>query len=71
MNLANQSSLIPEIMIQQQTTKTSSNNKEVPRRYSRLRTISNKHDQEKEQQESNTRRCRSLSRIRTVKKSAI
>ncbi|CAF5015651.1 unnamed protein product, partial [Rotaria socialis] len=39
--------------------------------YSRLRTISNKHDQEKEQQESNTRRCRSLSRIRTVKKSAI
>ncbi|CAF4042167.1 unnamed protein product, partial [Rotaria magnacalcarata] len=69
MNLANQSSLIPEIMIQQQTTKTSSNNKEVPRRYSRLRTMPNKHDKEKEQQESDTRRCRSLSRIRTVKKS--
>ncbi|CAF3359355.1 unnamed protein product [Rotaria sp. Silwood1] len=54
---------------QQQQSKTTNNTKEIPRRYSRLRTISNKQD--KEQQESDARRCRSLSRIRTVKKSAI
>ena len=45
--------------------------KEIPRRYSRLKTISNKPDKEQEQQQFELRRCRSLSRIRTVKKSDI
>ncbi|CAF2723152.1 unnamed protein product [Rotaria sp. Silwood2] len=69
MNLTNLSPLPTENVQQQQQTKTTNNTKEIPRRYSRLRTISNKQD--KEQQESDVRRCRSLSRIRTVKKSAI
>ncbi|CAF1055591.1 unnamed protein product [Rotaria sordida] len=72
MNLTNLSPLSTENVLQQQQqqqTKSTNNTKEIPRRYSRLRTISNKQD--KEQQESDLRRCRSLSRIRTVKKSAI
>ena len=51
---------------------TITNSKEIPRRYSRLRTMTNKQD--KDQQRSapvEARRCRSLSRVRTVKKSAI
>jgi hypothetical protein len=48
---------------------TTTSNKEIPRRYSRLRTLGNKHD--KEQQQFELRRCRSLSKIRTVKKSDI
>jgi hypothetical protein len=64
MNVANLSPLPAADIPQQQT-----NTKEIPRRYSRLRTISNKQD--KEQQQFELRRCRSLSRIRTVKKSAI
>ncbi|CAF5206709.1 unnamed protein product, partial [Rotaria magnacalcarata] len=47
------------------------NNKEIPRRYSRLKTISNKPDKEQQQQQFELRRCRSLSKIRTVKKSDI
>ncbi|CAF0822434.1 unnamed protein product [Rotaria sordida] len=47
------------------------NTKEIPRRYSRLRTISNKQDKEQQQQEFELRRCRSLSKTRTVKKSDI
>lgn len=45
--------------------------KEVPRRYSRLRTLTHKQDKEQEQQQFELRRCRSLSKIRTVKKSDI
>jgi hypothetical protein len=76
MNLANPSSLSTENTIQhhqqQQKTNISTNNKEIPRRYSRLRTISNKHDKEQQQQQQfELRRCRSLSKIRTVKKSDI
>ncbi|CAF0853616.1 unnamed protein product [Rotaria sp. Silwood1] len=52
-------------------TSQQNNNKEIPRRYSRLRTISNKQDKEQEQQQYELRRCRSLSKIRTVKKSDI
>ncbi|UJR25298.1 hypothetical protein I4U23_006650 [Adineta vaga] len=60
--------LLPkEKMIEEQQQQTK--NKDVPRRYSRLKTISNKQD--KEQQQFELRRSRSLSRIRTVKKSAI
>ena len=56
-----------EKLVEQQRTK----NKDVPRRYSRLKTISNKQDKEQYEQQFELRRCRSLSRIRTVKKSAI
>ncbi|CAF0931893.1 unnamed protein product [Adineta ricciae] len=56
-----------EKLVEQQQTK----NKNVPRRYSRLKTISNKQDKEQHEQQFELRRCRSLSRIRTVKKSAI
>jgi hypothetical protein len=65
-NLANLPPLPAENTIQQQT-----NTKEIPRRYSRLRTISNKHDKEQQQQQFELRRSRSLSKIRTVKKSDI
>ena len=54
----------------QQKTTNSHSHKEIPRRYSRLRTISNKHDKE-QQEQFQLRRCRSLSKIRTVKKSDI
>jgi hypothetical protein len=74
MNLTNSSSLPAEDTTQQQQqqpqTNTTTNHKEVPRRYSRLRTISNKQDKE-QQQQFDLRRCRSLSKIRTVKKSSI
>jgi len=70
MNLANPPPLPAENTVQQQQTSNSNNNKEIPRRYSRLRTISNKQDKE-QQQEFELRRCRSLSKIRTVKKSDI
>jgi len=55
----------------QQTTRMS--NKEIPRRYSRLRTLASKQDKEQQQQQQqfDLRRCRSLSKIRTVKKSDI
>ncbi|UJR23613.1 hypothetical protein I4U23_026600 [Adineta vaga] len=66
MNLANPPPLPAENHNGQQTT-----NKDIPRRYSRLRTISSKQDKEQEQQEFELRRCRSLSKIRTVKKSDI
>jgi len=57
---------------QTKTNNSSHNHKEIPRRYSRLRTISNKHNKEQQQQEQfQLRRCRSLSKIRTVKKSDI
>ncbi|CAF0925082.1 unnamed protein product [Adineta steineri] len=56
---------------QKQHNNNNNNNKEVPRRYSRLRTISSKQDKEQEQQQYELRRCRSLSKIRTVKKSDI
>lgn len=49
-------------------SKPSSTAKEIPRRYSRLRTLGNKQNKE---QDFELRRCRSLSKIRTVKKSAI
>lgn len=52
----------------QQTLRIS--NKEIPRRYSRLRTLGNKQDKD-HQQQFDLRRCRSLSKIRTVKKSDI
>jgi hypothetical protein len=64
MNLANPPPLPADNTAQQA-------NKEVPRRYSRLRTISTKQDKEQEQQQFELRRCRSLSKIRTVKKSDI
>lgn len=41
--------------------------KEIPRRYSRLRTLGSKQDKEEKEQQFELRRCRSLSRIRTVK----
>jgi hypothetical protein len=63
MNLANPPPLPAENHISQQQN----NNKDVPRRYSRLKTIS----KEQEQQQFELRRCRSLSKIRTVKKSDI
>jgi hypothetical protein len=53
---------------QQERINTTNNNKEIPRRYSRLKTMSNKQDKE---QQFELRRCRSLSKIRTVKKSSI
>lgn len=56
-------------MQQQRINLSNSSNKEIPRRYSRLRTLSSKHD--KEQQLLELRRSRSLSKIRTVKKSSI
>jgi hypothetical protein len=68
MNLANPPPLPADSNPSQQQT---NNNKEVPRRYSRLRTISNKQDKEQELQQFELRRCRSLSKIRTVKKSDI
>ena len=56
----------------QQKPTNSHSHKEIPRRYSRLRTIANKHNKEQQQQEQyQLRRCRSLSKIRTVKKSDI
>ena len=56
---------------QQQPQHQQTSNKEIPRRYSRLRTIINKQDKEQVQQQFELRRCRSLSKIRTVKKSDI
>jgi hypothetical protein len=56
---------------QQQQQQNNNNTKEVPKRLSRLKTISNKQDKEQEQQQFELRRCRSLSKIRTVKKSDI
>lgn len=50
---------------------STSTTKEIPRRYSRLRTLGSKQDKEEKEQQFELRRCRSLSRIRTVKKSAI
>ncbi|CAF1568426.1 unnamed protein product [Adineta ricciae] len=64
MNLANPPPLPAE-------SNNGQTNKDVPRRYSRLRTISTKQDKEQEQQQFELRRCRSLSKIRTVKKSDI
>lgn len=63
MNLANPPPLPAESHRHQQST-----GRDVPRRYSRLRS---KTDKEQEQQQFELRRCRSLSRIRTVKKSDI
>jgi hypothetical protein len=69
MNLANPPPLPAENnILQQQKNDNNNNDKEIPRRYSRLKTISNK---EQEQQQFELRRCRSLSKIRTVKKSDI
>ncbi|CAF0804318.1 unnamed protein product [Adineta steineri] len=72
-HLTNSSASPPEKTIQQQRTNTTTtNSKDIPRRYSRLRTIANKQDKEQQQQQQfELRRCRSLSKIRTVKKSAI
>ena len=72
MNLTNLSLLPADdtTQPQPQPNNTTTNHKEVPRRYSRLRTISNKQDKE-QQQQFELRRCRSLSKIRTVKKSSI
>ncbi len=67
-NLANPPALSVDNAIQQPQSNHSTNHKEVPRRYSRLRTISTKQDKE---QQFELRRCRSLSKIRTVKKSDI
>jgi hypothetical protein len=55
----------------EQHVNPSTHTKEIPRRYSRLRTLGNKQDREQKEQQFELRRCRSLSRIRTVKKSAI
>ena len=73
MNLANPPPLPAEnnTSQQQQNNNNNNNNKEIPRRYSRFKTISNKQDKEQEQQQFELRRCRSLSKIRTVKKSDI
>ncbi|CAF3176936.1 unnamed protein product [Rotaria socialis] len=74
MNLANPPPLPAESNDLQQNNNNNnnnSNNKEIPRRYSRLKTISNKPDKEQQQQQFELRRCRSLSKIRTVKKSDI
>ncbi|CAF0757915.1 unnamed protein product [Adineta steineri] len=74
-HLTNSSASPREKTIQQQqqrTNTTTTNSKDIPRRYSRLRTIANKQDKEQQQQQQfELRRCRSLSKIRTVKKSAI
>lgn len=70
MNLANPPPL-PDENINNSHEQTNNNNnhmKDVPRRYSRLRT---RQDKEQEQQQFELRRCRSLSKIRTVKKSDI
>lgn len=67
MNLANP----PPLPAENSTSKASNGTKDVPRRYSRLKSISNKQDKEQEQQQFELRRCRSLSKIRTVKKSDI
>lgn len=68
MNLANPPPLPAE---GSSTVKSTNGTKDVPRRYSRLKSISNKQDKEQEQQQFELRRCRSLSKIRTVKKSDI
>ncbi len=67
MNLANP----PPLPAENNTSRQQQNNKDVPRRYSRLKTVSNKQDKEHEEQQFELRRCRSLSKIRTVKKSDI
>lgn len=56
---------------QTESHQSSTTTKEIPRRYSRLRTLGSKQDKEQKEQQMELRRCRSLSRIRTVKKSAI
>jgi hypothetical protein len=66
MNLAN-----PPPLPAENNTSQQQNNQEIPHRYSRLKSISNKKDKEQEQQQFELRRCRSLSKIRTVKKSDI
>lgn len=76
MNLANPpplpaDSAQPEQEEKQQQQQQHTANKEVPRRYSRLRNMTSKQDKEQEQQQFELRRCRSLSKIRTVKKSDI
>ena len=76
MNLANPpplpaDSAQPEQEEKQQQQQQHTANKEVPRRYSRLRNMTSKQEKEQEQQQFELRRCRSLSKIRTVKKSDI
>ena len=73
LDLANLPSLSAKDIMQQQTSNTKTNNKEIPRRYSRLRAISTKEDkkQQQQQRQAELRRCHSLSKVRTVKKSAI
>jgi hypothetical protein len=71
MNLANPPPLPAENKTSQQQQQNNHHNKEIPKRYSRLKTISNKQDKEQELQQFELRRCRSLSKIRTVKKSDI
>lgn len=74
MNLANPPPLPAEnsqIDVQKKSSQNVNNQKEVPRRYSRLKTIINKSDKEQAEQQFEMRRCRSLSKIRTVKKSDI
>ena len=67
-NLADSVSVPVNKMAHEQRAK----NKDVPRRYSRLKTVPIKHEKEQEPEPPlEMRRCRSLSRIRTVKKSAI
>ena len=66
-NLTNPPPLPAQNLTRQQQPNASNNHKEIPRRYSRLRTMSNKQDKE----QFDLRRCRSLSKIRTVKKSDI
>lgn len=68
MNLANPPPLPAENAEQE---RQQGNQKEIPRRYSRLRTLTHKPDKEQQQQQFELRRCRSLSKIRTVKKSDI
>jgi len=71
MNLANPPPLPDENLSNSQPQLNNNNTKDVPRRYSRLRTITNRQDKEQQQQQFELRRCRSLSKIRTVKKSDI
>ena len=70
MNLANPPPL-PAQTTEAEPSSSSSTQKEIPRRYSRLRTLTHKQEKEQEQQQFEPRRCRSLSKIRTVKKSDI
>lgn len=52
-------------------SKSTVSSKEIPRRYSRLRSFAQRPEKEQQKETFELRRCRSLSKIRTVKKSSI